>query len=85
MKKDNLATSLPQDAACAEKISGHDHIHAANCGHKSFVHDGHICYLHDNHYHYNHNGHSHACSGPKATTAKVVSMSDARAKKSGKK
>lgn len=78
---------MPQEAACAEKLSGHDHIHAANCGHKSFVHDGHICYQHDGHYHYMHNGHSHACSGPtaKATTAKVVSMSDARAKKSGKK
>jgi hypothetical protein len=51
--------------ACKEKMKGaHDHIHAANCGHKSFVHNGHICFEHDGHYHFMHEDHAHECPGP---------------------
>lgn len=88
MKKDNLAQAYPLENVCTDKVSGHEHIHAANCGHKSFIHGDHICFQHDGHYHYMHDGHAHECSGPNATvnqpvrtTAKIVSLDAARTKK----
>ena len=55
---------------CEHALEGHDHIHAANCGHKSYVHAGHVCYEHDGHFHYTHDGHAHACAGPFAANVK---------------
>lgn len=70
-RKKALAAALQGQQVCNDALKGHDtHIHAANCGHKSFVHNGHICYEHDGHYHYNHAGHVHACEGPFATNVK---------------
>ena len=71
MKKDNLAVShshsaQPEVTKCELAVAGHEHLHAANCGHKSYVHAGHVCYEHDGHFHYMHDGHAHACPGPKA-------------------
>ncbi|MBY0370417.1 hypothetical protein K2X33_07005, partial [bacterium] len=89
MKKSANATTTvnqPMEQKCELMIRGHEHIHAANCGHKSFVHGDHICYQHDGHFHYSHDGHSHQCEGPHAAKgnnapAKVLSMADARARK----
>jgi hypothetical protein len=47
-------------------ISIHEHIHASNCGHKSYVHGDHIDYEHDGHYHYVINGKTYDCPGPNA-------------------
>jgi hypothetical protein len=64
------STSQPLLEKCALAVGGHDHLHAANCGHKSYVHAGHICFEHDGHYHYMHDGHSHECAGPFAGVQK---------------
>jgi hypothetical protein len=70
MKKSALATKTNTSHAttpqkCADSLkTPHDHIHAVNCGHKSYVHAGHVCYEHDGHYHYMHGDHAHACAGP---------------------
>gem|GEM_PF-4241075 len=69
-KKKALAQAALQ--RCEQILEGHDHIHAANCGHKSYVHAGHVCYEHDGHFHYMHNGHSHSCPGPFAKTQPVA-------------
>lgn len=99
-RKKALAAALQGVQVCNDALKGHDnHIHAANCGHKSYVHAGHVCYEHDGHFHYNHNGHVHECAGPfaqqavprtNATTTKarpgtVHSMDVARANKKPKK
>jgi hypothetical protein len=96
MKKNKALAEVGMEK-CEHAISGHDHIHAANCGHKNYVHAGHICYEHDGHFHYMHNGHAHACAGPFVATtvtpanrtpaklnqrpATVVNLNDARSKK----
>lgn len=36
---------------------GHQHQHAAGCGHTGIRHGGHIDYLHDGHLHHPHEGH----------------------------
>lgn len=64
MKTIKTAQSAIQEVKCAHAVGGHEHLHAANCGHKSYVHAGHICYEHDNHFHYMHDGHAHECAGP---------------------
>lgn len=66
MKKDNLASTNAMPEKCEHAVAGHEHLHAANCGHKSYVHAGHICYEHDGHFHFMHDGHAHDCPGPKA-------------------
>jgi hypothetical protein len=47
-------------------IRDHEHVHAANCGHKSYVHGDHIDYEHDGHFHYVLDGRTYPCDGPKA-------------------
>ncbi len=69
MKKDNLASSQQQETKCAMAVPGHEHLHAANCGHRSYVHAGHICYEHEGHFHFMHDGHAHDCPGPKVQPA----------------
>ncbi len=64
MKNVKITSPATQEVKCEHAVAGHDHIHAANCGHKSYVHAGHICYEHENHFHYMHDGHSHECAGP---------------------
>ena len=48
------------------KIANHEHIHATNCGHRSFVHGNHVDYEHDGHYHYVVDGKTYECTGPDA-------------------
>lgn len=91
MKKgSNALTNNPlshqaAEESCELQICGHEHIHAANCGHKSYVHGDHVCYEHDGHFHYTHDGHAHACEGPHAgknkAPAKVIPIAIARANK----
>jgi hypothetical protein len=64
MKKSNTPQPAVQEVKCPHAVAGHEHLHAANCGHKSYVHAGHICYEHENHFHYMHDGHAHECPGP---------------------
>jgi len=52
-------------------LNGHEHIHAANCGHKSYVHGDHIDFEHDGHFHYVMNGKTYDCKGP---NAKVIPL-----------
>lgn len=99
MKKDNRAQTGVVVEKCEHAVAGHEHLHATNCGHKSYVHAGHICYEHDGHFHYMHDGHAHECAGPKAqptvnrstnmpkqnaTTAPVIPLSSAKNKKNKK-
>src|SRR3954469_9177142 len=102
MKKTNLATTHSHSgestsSKCELAVAGHEHLHAANCGHKSYVHAGHICYEHEGHFHYMHDGHAHECPGPKvqpmiarntstmpttpAKSGSVTSMAAAKAKR----
>jgi hypothetical protein len=71
MKKVSSAVTKPADTTSHEKeipgwIKTHEHVHAANCGHKSYVHGDHIDYEHDGHYHYVINGKTYECTGPNA-------------------
>lgn len=52
-RKCELAVELPNG-----------HLHAANCGHKSYVHAGHICYEDAGKFYSMHEGHAHTCAGP---------------------
>jgi hypothetical protein len=54
-----LMVIAPQAALAHEVIHrGHDHIHAAKCGHTAIEHEGHVDYLHDAHLHAMHGGHA---------------------------
>lgn len=68
MKNPSVAKSNTAEGTSSrcstEKVAGHEHIHASNCGHKSYVHGDHIDYFHDGHFHYMHDGHVHPCEGP---------------------
>ena len=45
-------------------VKNHDHVHASNCGHKSFVHGNHIDYECEGHYHYTLGDKTYECDGP---------------------
>ena len=48
-------------------LKNHDHVHAANCGHKSYVHGNHIDYqCEDGHFHFAEYGKTYECTGPSA-------------------
>lgn len=83
------SSNAVETTKCELAVKGHEHLHAANCGHKSYVHAGHVCYEHEGHYHYMHDGHAHDCAGPfvqqaarpvktTGTPAKVISLDKAR-------
>jgi hypothetical protein len=65
-KAANAAVATPNTKLSPDRLRDHDHIHAANCGHKSFVHGDHIDYQHEGHYHYVQNGQTFMCNGPDA-------------------
>lgn len=62
----NAARKLKLEEEFTGEVKEHEHIHAANCGHPSFVHGDHVDYLHDGHYHYYLDGKTYDCEGPKA-------------------
>lgn len=59
--------NIKQQESFPGEIKNHEHIHAANCGHPSFVHGDHIDYLHDGHHHYYWEGKTFHCEGPTAS------------------
>ncbi len=63
MSKADAKKKLAEETFAGE-VKGHEHIHAANCGHKSYVHGSHIDYEHDGHFHYYLNGRTFECEGP---------------------
>ncbi len=72
MSKANAKKNLAEESFPGE-VKNHEHIHAANCGHKSYVHGNHVDYEHDGHFHYYHDGKTFKCDGPFAgKTAKVL-------------
>ena len=50
------------------KVEANGHIHASNCGHKSYMHDGMIVYEDSGKFFYMHEDHMHETSGPKAAS-----------------
>ncbi len=69
MKNNSVLTpqSAPLEKKCDLAVQGlNGHIHAANCGHKSYVHAGHICYETNGKFHVMHDTHAHECAGPHA-------------------
>ena len=68
-KASNSATTGTTQAAPkvrAGYLKNHDHVHATNCGHKSYVHGNHVDYECEGHYHYVENGMTYECTGPNA-------------------
>jgi hypothetical protein len=59
--------AAPQEKKCDLAVQGlNGHLHAANCGHKSYVHAGHICYEVNGKFQMMHDSHAHVCAGPNA-------------------
>lgn len=61
-----MSSLQPQKSEKPGWLKSHEHIHAANCGHKSYVHGNHIDYDCDGHFHYVENGRTYECMGPNA-------------------
>lgn len=57
-----------------DRLRNHDHIHAANCGHRSLVHGDHIDYLHEDHYHYVKDGMTFKCDGPNSAPSRSATI-----------
>lgn len=53
------AAILVGGTALAHEVihNGHDHAHAADCGHLAVEHEGHVDYVHDGHLHMAHGDH----------------------------
>lgn len=67
------ATTTETSSRCTlKKVENGEHLHASNCGHKSYVHNDHICYQQGSTFHYMHDGHTHECTGP--TPAAVIPL-----------
>lgn len=78
MKKNSALKQAELDSAAKDlpgRIKDHEHIHAANCGHRSYVHGDHIDYEHDGHFHYVKDGKTYDCPGP---SAKVLPFAKAK-------
>jgi hypothetical protein len=71
MKKAALAKKGMVEKSYPNEVSNHEHIHAANCGHKSYVHGEHIDFEHDGHFHYYLKGKTFKCEGPFAKPNKA--------------
>ena len=69
MKNNTAQKTAPQTPVT--KLGGHEHIHSALCGHKSYVHGDHVDYFHDGHYHFVVDGVTYPCGGP-GTAAPVL-------------
>ena len=81
MKKNNLANKFVEEELPG-LLKDHEHVHAANCGHKSYVHGNHIDYEHDGHYHYFLDGKAYECEGPfSKKPAAVIPISGKKKKK----
>lgn len=65
-KNQNAAEAVNLSKARPGWLKDFNHIHAANCGHKSYVHGNHVDYEMDGKYHFVENGRTYVCDGPNA-------------------
>jgi len=69
-KASNTSSASAQNAPAVKVrpgfLKGFTHIHAANCGHKSYVHGNHVDYEMSGKFHFVENGYTYECSGPNA-------------------
>lgn len=78
MKKAALARKGIVQTTYPNEVKNHEHIHASNCGHKSFVHNDHIDFEHDGHFHYYLDGKTFKCEGPKASAPTTTNAGPAK-------